>query len=286
MADVTETVRIDAGSGRFACRDPDHATGKALTVWYRCPPGAGPDTPMVFALHGSDRAAEYFRDCWAPHADKGGYLVVVPAFDAQGFPGGEAYNYGNVIAESGGVNPRWLWSYPILDRIFETIRAPLGSRRTTFSLFGHSAGGQFVHRYVALTGAPSVDLAIAANCGWYMAPDLTLRYPAGLGGLAVREESLVEFVQQPLVLLLGDADTDERDPGLRRDAPAMAQGPHRFARGHHYYAQGKALAARCGVDFNWRLVVAPGVGHDDGDIAAAAAEIVADHLAGQNPSRD
>ena len=284
MTDVSGTVRIDAGSGRFGYRDPEHATGKALTVWYRCPPGVVPDTPIVFALHGSDRAAEYFRDCWAPHADKDGYLVVVPAFDAQGFPGGEGYNYGNVLAADdagSSVNPRRLWSYPILDRIFETIRASFGSRRTRFSLFGHSAGGQFVHRYVALTGAPSVDLAIAANCGWYMAPDLTLPYPAGLGGLAAREESQIDYVQQPLVLLLGDADTDEQDPGLRRDAPAMAQGPHRFARGHHYYAQGKALAARHGVDFNWRVVVAPGVGHDDRDIAAPAAEIIAQHLAAQ-----
>lgn len=287
MGEGQENSTIEPGSGRFLFRDTADATGKSLTVWYRCPPGAGPDTPIVFALHGFDRAGEYFRDCWAAHADREGFLVVVPEFDNGSFPGGGAYNYGNVIAdkidngEEGGVNPRALWSYPVLDRVFETVRDRCGSNRDRFSLFGHSAGGQFAHRYLALTGAPSVDIAVPTNCGWYMAPDAAMPFPAGVGGLEIENETLIRYFERPVVLLLGDADTDENDSGLSRAPEAMAQGPHRFARGQHYFALCRDKAAALGAAFNWRLEIAPGVGHDDAQVAAPAARIIADYLAGR-----
>lgn len=280
MTDEEDNDCIDVGSGRFVYRDPSDATGKSLSVWYRCPPKFGPDTPIVFALHGFDRAAAYFRDCWSAHADRYGFLVIAPEFDDGGFPGGGAYNYGNVqIGDDGGINPRNLWSYPILDRIFEQVRCHCHTNRTKFTIFGHSAGGQFAHRYVALTGAPSVDLTVPTNCGWYMAPDTDLPFPIGLGGLGLQDDAVIRYVERPLVLLLGSADTDEQDPGLARTPAAAVQGPHRLARGQYYFAWCKKKAEGLGANFNWRMEIAPGVGHDDREVAAPAARIIADYHA-------
>lgn len=277
MIQDNELDRIGVGSGRFVYRDPSEATGRRLSVWYRSPANFGPTTPIVFALHGFDRAASYFRDCWAGHADRYGFLVIVPEFDDAGFPGGDAYNYGNVrTGPDGGINPRSLWSYPVLDRIFAQVQRRCRTRRTRFTLFGHSAGGQFAHRYVALTGAPNVELAIPTNCGWYMAPDTDQPFPIGLGGLGLRDDALVRYFERPLVLLLGDADTDEQDPGLARTPAATAQGRHRLARGKYYFTRCKEKAAALGADFNWRMEIAPGVGHDDREVAAPAARIAAD----------
>lgn len=269
-------ICLEEGDGRFVYADPGHATGKRIAVWYRRPAGFDADTPILIALHGQDRAAGFFRDCWSPYADRAPCLVLVPEFDERTFPGGNAYNYGNIrSADSTRLNPRNLWSYTILDRIFDRVRAATGSRRTGFILFGHSAGGQFAHRHLAVTGGAHVDLAIAANCGWYVTPDLRMPFPAGLGGLDLTEDALIRYLEHPLILLLGDADTDPDDPGLARSPEAMAQGPHRFARGQAYFTQCKALADRLGAAFGWRLEVAPGVAHDDRDISNAAAAVLA-----------
>lgn len=49
---------------------------------------------------------------------------------------------------------------------------------------------------------------------------------------------------RPLLLLLGDADIDADHPQLPREPDAMKQGPHRFARGHHYFETARREAAR------------------------------------------
>ena len=55
-----------------------------------------------------------------------------------------------------------------------------GTRRG-YALYGHSAGGQFVHRYVAFADAPRMESAVAANSGWYTMPD-DGAFPYGWGG--------------------------------------------------------------------------------------------------------
>ena len=52
-----------------------------------------------------------------------------------------------------------------------------------------------------------------------------------------------------------------QDKNLRRTPEAMAQGLHRFARGHSFYESGKHLAKVLGVPLGWQLATAPGVGH-------------------------
>jgi hypothetical protein len=115
--------------------------------------------------------------------------------------------------------------------LFEHVRAEIGSNRRTFSLFGLSAGAQYVFRYLALMDAPAVDMAVAANCGWYMTPDLGIDYPVGMGGLDLDESHLRRYLERQLIVMLGDADTDPAAHDPPRSEAAMAQEPHRLARG-------------------------------------------------------
>jgi len=75
--------------------------------------------------------------------------------------------------------------FGIIDRLFQSVRISIASNRDTFALFGNSAGSQFVLRCLALTPAAAVDMAVAANAGMYMLPDLAVDYPVGMGGLDV-----------------------------------------------------------------------------------------------------
>jgi hypothetical protein len=75
----------------------------------------------------------------------------------------------------------------------------------------------------------------------------------------------------PLVIFAGDRDIEPAAANLPKHPTAMQQGPHRFARAHHYLESGRAAAAALGVACNWRLVVVPGVGHDGMRMSAFAA---------------
>jgi len=95
-----------------------------------------------------------------------------------------------------------------------------------------------------------------------------------------RQRSLARsFVQAPLLVLLGDQDTDPSQPRpeIWHDAPgANAQGSHRLARGQSFFQAGRRTAEALGVAFGWDMKVVPGVGHAGGKMAAVAIRMLFD----------
>jgi hypothetical protein len=77
-----------------------------------------------------------------------------------------------------------------------------------------------------------------------------------------------------LVILLGDADNDPNAPDLPRWDEAMAQGPHRLARGLWHFEHCTELAGSLGVALGWSLEIAPGAGHVDQQIYDQGANIL------------
>ncbi len=282
-ARAADTAAIHEGAGRFLFHDPETATGKTLRVWYYRPKAFGPETPIVFVMHGVGRNARGYRDNWIELAERHVLLIVAPEFSKKNFPKSWAYAFGNVMARENGKtlvpNPERKWSFHIVDRIFDAVRDAAGSRRTTFTLFGHSAGAQFVHRYMTFTGGPRVDLAIAANAGWYTMPVEDEKFPYGLRGTELSEGSLGAVFARRIVILLGEADVTQDRP-FRTTPGAMRQGASRLARGKFYFATAQGVAAKLGVPFNWRLEFVPGVAHDNAGMAVGAARIIAESVPG------
>lgn len=268
---------IREGSGSFVFSDVAAPSG-SLRVFFYCPKPSGSDLTIVVAMHGFDRAASDFRDALISQAKRSRRIVLVPAFDKAQFPDAYAYNYGNVMRQqlSAAPAPRRLWNFGIVDRLFEKVREAVRSKQKNFELFGLSAGAQFVLRYLALTEGAAVDVAVAANCGWYMLPDLSLDYPVGMGGLALDESDLRRYLRRNLTILLGDADTDSAAHDLPREEAAIAQGPHRLARGLWHYEHCKKIAGRLGTPFGWTLKIVPGAGHVDQAIYDQAVLSLAD----------
>lgn len=205
-----------------------------------------------------------------------GQIVLVPEFDPDQFPGVQAYNFGGVRLPppDNTVLPRDHWNFGVIDRLFHYVRHAIESSRDTFGLFGNSAGAQYVLRYLALNEAASVDLAVAANCGCYMLPNLTTEYPNGMGGIGLNASHLRRYLGRPLVILLGEADADPDAFDLPRWDEAMAQGPHRLARGLWHFEHSTELAKSLGVALGWRLEIAPGAGHVDQQIYDQGANIL------------
>jgi pimeloyl-ACP methyl ester carboxylesterase len=196
--------------------------------------------------------------------------VLAPEFDARSWPGSRSYNLGNVVESNGGegrVLPPERWSFTVVESLHDEARRRFGLADEGFDLWGHSAGGQFVHRLLLFRPQASVRRAIAAGCGWFTTPDHTVPFPYGLAHPVLRfdDRAVRSWLLRPLALMRGTADTD-RDPDLRRTPAADAQGPNRYERtGHMLEAARRRYSA-----VRWRLVDVPGVGHDASAMAGAA----------------
>lgn len=134
--------------------------------------------------------------------------------------------------------PEEQWSYSVIETIFDYVKEETGNQSTLYSMFGHSAGAQFVHRFVTFKQNTRLDKAIAANSGWYTVPDTQIEYPYGLKNSGFSDKpTLTHLFSSNLIVALGDKDTDPNDSSLRHTPEADAQGLYRYARGEHYYTQ-------------------------------------------------
>lgn len=275
VAEAAELSVIKLGKGRFSYTDPIVNPGKTLTVWYYLPVDKKADkTPILFVMHGTLRNGETYRDQWADLAQKYGVLLIVPEFSGDDYPSGK-YNRGNVRGKDDEApQPPETWTFAVIERLFDYIKKITGNGAKQYDIYGHSAGGQFVHRLALLMPAARYHRAVAANVGYYTLPTLDGPdpYPFSLKTTPATPATLKTDFGQELVVLLGENDTDTKDPDLYHSPQADKQGLFRFARGQYFYQMGKEAASVAKTKFQWRLITVPGVGHSNELMASAAAE--------------
>jgi len=249
--------------------------GPAIEVRMFVPEDAIATTPIVIVMHGWSREAQrYFNDWRAPGAEHH-FIVVVPHFPVIDFPSSWNYNLGNVFErQSRKLRPQDEWTFTTIESIFDAVVAKVDGEQTEYTLFGHSAGSQFVHRFLYYMPDARVKRYLAANAGWYTLPDFDTEYPYGLGGAAISEEQLIAAFEKDVVLMLGREDLDQTDPDLRNTPEARRQGKNRLARGLAMFDVAKTNAEKLGVDLRWKLVLVDDAGHVNAQMAVAAAEFV------------
>ena len=258
------------GKGNFSFADPRSTPHKPLTVWYYKPAQATRDSRLVFVMTGVKRNGEDYRNHWVRHAEKYNFILVVPEFPRRDYTHPDDYTFGGVTT-----NDRAHWGYQTLEYLFDALRQREHLSATRYTIYGHSAGAQFVHRLVLFMGEDArYDTAVAANAGWYTLPvyddDPLRHFPRGLDARITPESALPGILARRVLIMLGDRDTDPDHPALNRTPAAMAQGDHRYARGQYFYAQAQARATALGVPFNWEMRFVPGVAHSDKGMSNAA----------------
>lgn len=251
--------------------------GPEIRVFVTRPDGLKPDSPVVFVMHGVQRNAQDYRDQWHQLAMKHGFLLLVPEFSKAGFRGSRGYNLGNVFDADGKAVAEVDWSYSAIEAIFDEARRRFSISSDVYSLYGHSAGAQFVHRFIFHLPNARVSQIVSANAGWYMMPDYETDFPYGLKGSLVTPEKLKRALQLPVTILLGSKDTDPQHQSLRRAPEAMLQGEHRQARGYAFFENARAAAKRLEVPFNWQLIDVDGADHDNRLMAPAAIPFLLDN---------
>jgi poly(3-hydroxybutyrate) depolymerase len=239
------------------------------------PPTVSRRTRVAVVMHGRLRNAADYVGAWTEWASETDHLVLAPCFDHANWPGWRAYNLGNVLARARGRRfnpPEQSWSFTLVEALHARVCRRFDLDDPSLTLWGHSAGAQFVHRFLLFKPRARVRAAIAAGCGWFTEPDLDVRFPYGLRHPALRftRADLHRFTRGPLTIMRGTRDT-ERDLDLRSTDGAEAQGSNRYERAAHALA----AARRADPGTNWRLVDVPGVSHDWAAMAAAAQSILA-----------
>jgi poly(3-hydroxybutyrate) depolymerase len=264
-------LKIVAGAGSFVFVDEKGDASKQITVYTYLPRRLQPDAaPIVFILHGHHKTAKGYRDDWGRHADRHGFMVVAPLFDAKAWGGG-AYSYTSVIGKDGKLQDESRWSYSVIEHLFDAIKAATGNKSSRYFLYGFSEGGQFVHRLVLLLPDARYARAIVGTPGWYTLPRFDVRFPYGLGRWPATETSLKKSLERDVVLLLGGNDTDPNDEDLRRTRQALAQGANRLERGQNFFKEAEARAAQLNAAFGWRLRVVEGAAHEPRKMSGPAA---------------
>ena len=271
ITDDLARALVQPGRASIPYRDR-YSSDRPLVLECFRPQGHNPDKPVVIVQHGAGRNGAEYCEAWVPSAEHHGLLIVAITFSKEVWPDAGTYNNGHVLDEVGRIRPRECWSQAIPGRVFRLLREAGITRRDKSYLWGHSAGGQFVHRLL-VTQPPGIFEAVgAANSGWYTLPTLDFNYPDGLGGIGLTREDVVRFLGYPLVIFSGDQDTDGTTENFPRHESAMAQGPNRFARAQFYLVRGRAEAAKLGVTCRWSRVVVPGVAHEGMRMSAFAGD--------------
>ena len=259
------------GMVTYACKGA--YAGKSINIYYHIPDGNIKNMPVQIIMHGMNRNGDKYRDDWKKLADKYGFIVLAPQFSEDEFSK-DAYQRGNVTNESGAFVSQDLMIYPIISEVFHYFIDHSGSQATKYNIYGHSAGAQFVHRYLLFNKTPEVDRAIAANAGWYTFPTDTKDYPYGIGQSASQiGTDVAAYYQKNLIILLGTADT-LRTESFNQSKKAEAQGHTRLERGKNFFEYCKSNAANRGIPFHWENILVEGVGHSDSKMAPHAAKLL------------
>jgi len=270
---------IRQGSVKLIFSDPGLNDGRPLPVWTYIPSDYNENTRILFVMHGNGRNAKSYRDAWIDHAEKYSFLLVVPEFSREQFPKASNYNMGNMFKMDANENiisknSKNLWSFSLIEPIFDFVKKRTRNKSHGYFIYGHSAGSQFVHRFMFFIPESRVEKAVFANAGWYTMPDFNTEFPYGLKKTSCTLDHLKDVFSKKVIVLLGDKDTDPDHPQLRKTPQAMAQGKNRFERGHTFFKKCRDLADSSGFVFNWVLDIVPGAEHSNKQMAPAAAKVL------------
>src|SRR5215470_13544839 len=271
IATAAETIAVGKSSFEFVDHQGDPT--RPVTVWTFIPEGCLPGCPVQYVFHGVERNGEEYLGNWIGFAKAGRFIVVVPEFSRKHYPKDADYSLGRALDEP---DPEKR-PFAVPDHLFEHLKSRLQFDAATYRAFGHSAGGQFVQRWLLFRPESRASVIIAANPGWYTLPEwnperVRFPFPFSLVGSPIGQQQLQQALSRRFTLMLGERDIDPRDKNLNRSPGASAQGVHRFERGQNFFVAAREAAGRLGLPFVWDLVVVPGARHDNFAMARAAVE--------------
>lgn len=245
-----------------------------VKVFYSAPPKFSAKNKIIFVMAGRGRNADEYLESWIEWGKANDYLVLAPLFDDKNWVEPLGYNFGNIASgreASNTPNPKSKWAFTLIEQMFDFAKKEFKINAGQYDIFGHSAGGQFVHRFMLFMPESRVRVAIAANPGFYTLPDLNEKFPYGLKNSPhpITEKDLLNWTRRKVILMRGTADL-LRTENLRQSPEADAQGQNRFERALFMFNKIKAFNPKSA----WQIFEVPNVAHDQKGMALAAQKVL------------
>ena len=288
---------LPVGTGHFSLVG---AAGKSIAVHYYRPPDFTATSPIVLVIPGAGRGSAEYRNAWLDAATKSGALIAALGYPEDLFDFG-AYNLGGLVTsiEFGDpkveqISPRartitlddddlsfalntdpQSWLFNDFDLAFDHITRAVGSTKKGYDVFGHSAGGQILHRMALFQQHTKARRIIAANSGFYTLPTFEHSFPSGISGTTLEKTGLTQAFAKQLIILLGEDDNSEAAGGTLLKTPLVnKQGAGRLQRGTYFYTMAEEGARKMNSEFNWQIKTVPDVGHDFESMTIVAAKLL------------
>jgi len=289
-------VTLPEGLGSFQLPEIGSA---GLTVHYVRPESFASSSPILLVLPGAGRNSDEYRDAWIDAACASGTLVASLGYSEEYYDFA-AYNMGGTITNLHFDNPSFArvsetattitlndadirfdvvtnrpdWMSDDFDHVFEKLVEMTASDQETYDIFGHSAGGQILHRFAIFEPRSKARVIIAANSGFYTFPDLSQALPTGLKGTGLTETDLALAFDTQLVLMLGALDNSDKAGGTLLHTPQIdrLQGLGRLDRGQSFFEHARKETERIEASLTWQLQIVDGIGHDYRAMSVAAAK--------------
>jgi len=211
------------------------------------------------------------------YAKENGVILIVPIFDK--------YNYGSYEGPIGGYRGlagRKIDADVFLNQIIDSYKKTLKGYKGKFSIIGHSAGGQFVGRYIAKYPERIIAASIIAP-GTYLSFDEKVDYPYGLKkccwlldwkGMAKEDQKIMQYTPDKeklkemfklrIRVIVGSKDTYKYSPYVGQ------VGLTRIDRGRGWVISAKEYAKSIGVNDNIKFIFLKGEGHRTPKLFASA----------------
>lgn len=293
---IAQNIELNKGPGFFKINGSSNHKSDSITVFYHKPVNFSPSSKILIVVPGAGRNGDSYRDSWIETSEKYNVLIVSPSYPEKEYNYGD-YHLGGVVKDldiskgvsfKKGTNHVYIdenviefnvnenkenWIFNDFDRIFELVKKATKSNQRKYDMFGHSAGGQILHRFALLFPNSKADKILASNSGTYTLPDYNTNFPFGIKNVGVKKRNLKKSFKIKLVLFLGELDNDSETRGrMLRSETADKQGTNRLDRGKNFYKLNEKLWEILGVKSNWKLEIIPNVGHNQKKMAKAASD--------------
>jgi poly(3-hydroxybutyrate) depolymerase len=261
---------IPEGRWSFVFHDAKGQSERPVRVYTYRPLKCDTKCPIVFVMHGAKRNAYDYSRYWELAADRHRFLLVAPEFAQKDWPR-SAYNLGDMAEQ----RDPGKWTYSVVEHLFDEVR----DGHAGYTIFGHSAGGQFVHRMALFLPDNRATVMVAANPGWYAMPEwrkdkTKAEFPYSLAGSPAGEANVRKALARRMLLLVGEKDSDPDADNLNESAGAKAQGEGRLERGENFFKAATALSQELGVPLAWELHEVPETVHDGAAMSRHAAALL------------
>jgi pimeloyl-ACP methyl ester carboxylesterase len=261
----------------------DYRIGETVTVedvygvFFVYAPTSMPSKPdLLVLIHGTpgenlsaEETARYYIEHWIDFAEEEGVLLIAPAFDHENFSSRKG-EIEDKLTGYRGLFGREIGGDEWVLRIVDAYQQTLLKSQDKFWLYGHSAGGQFVGRFL-MTHPERVEKAVITAAATYPQPDPDIAWPFGMGELhteiewderTIRREDIIpdkqnwlEATQVPLTVLVGLNDIVEQPqrPGQR--------GTNRVTIARNWVQSMKSFARENGLECGYEIHYIAGKGH-------------------------